>query len=298
MEDLHRINRAFKKIYCKKWISTGVSKGGTTCMYYKATYPKDVHVAVPYVAPLPNAREDKRCDTLLYQAGTEACRKSLAAFQHRALDMQDSLQELAKHNVQRMNLTFERVGGLETAIEYAILEYSFSFWQMGHDCDVVPAQGTAKEVYEHLMKVVGLEFYCDPVVNYYEPAFYQFMTQNGYYGFVHEHLKDKIRHVKIFDNSPFAPSGVSLDYDPSYNKWIRKRLDKYGKRMIYIQGENDPWGALTYVPSSKQDALLMVLENGAHGTKIGDFSDQDQGKIYAKLKQWLRIPVFALEVKK
>ena len=33
--DLHHINELFKKIYTGKWISTGISKGGSTTIFYK-----------------------------------------------------------------------------------------------------------------------------------------------------------------------------------------------------------------------------------------------------------------------
>jgi hypothetical protein len=39
--DQHRIFKAFKKIYDKKWVSTGGSKGGMTATYYERFYPRD-----------------------------------------------------------------------------------------------------------------------------------------------------------------------------------------------------------------------------------------------------------------
>lgn len=292
MEDLHRIRKAFGKIYRKEWISTGISKGGTTCMYYKATYPRDVKVAVPYVGPLPNAREDKRCDVAILSNGSDECREKLEDFQRMALKQQDSLLVFAKEYADANSLTFNRIDGIEKSVEYAVLEFTFSFWQMGHNCDEVPESGSAKDYWEYLKKVVGIDFYSDGVVNYYEPSFYQFMTQNGYYGFIHEHLDDLLQHVKVYDNAIFAPRGVNLDYDPTYNNWVRERLAKKGKRMLYIQGEYDPWGALTYVPDEKQKALLMIKEKGHHGTRMKDFSDADKRKMFMTLDKWLKTPIY------
>ena len=50
--DLHKINQLFRKIYDGKWISTGISKGGTTTIFYRYFYPNDVDVSIPYVAPV------------------------------------------------------------------------------------------------------------------------------------------------------------------------------------------------------------------------------------------------------
>ncbi len=295
MKDLHRINKAFKKFYKKEWISTGISKGGTTCMYYKATYPRDVKVAIPYVAPLPNAREDKRTDALISTVGESECREKLFEFQKHALSIQDSLLAFAQKDANANELTFKRIEGVEKAIEYAILEYTFSFWQMGHDCRDIPEDLSATATYESIKNIVGIDFYSDGVIAYYEPSFYQFMTQNGYYGFMHDHLDDKLKHVKVYDNAIFAPRGVNLDYDPSYNVWVNKRLDKKGKRMIYIQGENDPWAALTYVPKKDKFGKLMVKEGGSHRTRIRDFTKQEQRTIYNLLGEWLKTEIYPLE---
>ena len=291
MEDLHRINKAFKKIYRKEWVSTGISKGGTTTMYYKATYPRDVKVAVPYVGPLPNAREDKRTEDLIASVADAPCREKLAAFQKKALELQDEMLPMAEKAAKDNKLTFERVEGIEKAIEYATLEYTFSFWQMGHDCSSVPDGSDVKEVFDHLMAIVGLDFYSDGVITYYEPAFYQFMTQNGYYGFMNAHLKGGLKHVTVFDNEIFAPRGVSLAYDPSYNIGINQRLSKKGKKMLIIQGEYDPWGALTYVPEAKNKSLLMVKKGGSHQTRIASFDAEERELIYDFLDKYLRAPI-------
>ena len=56
--DLHRVNQLFRHIYKNKWISTGISRGGLTAIYYKRFYPNDIYLTIPYVAPLPNELED------------------------------------------------------------------------------------------------------------------------------------------------------------------------------------------------------------------------------------------------
>lgn len=290
MEDLHRINKAFKKYYRKEWVSTGISKGGTTCLYYKATYPKDVKVAIPYVAPLPNAREDKRCDEAIMKAGDQACRDKLTEFQITALKYVDDMIPMAQVKAADSKLTFNRVNGIEKALEYAILEYTFSYWQMGYSCDSILEDPTAEETFDNLMGVVGLDFYSDGVIAYYEPAFYQFMTQNGYYGFIHDHLKEYLRHVKVYDNAIFGPRDVSLDYDPSYNIMINQKLAK-AKKMLIIQGEYDPWGALTYVPTANQKSLLMVKKAGSHRTRIANFEGEELDKIYNFLDDNLKAKI-------
>ncbi|MBT6438064.1 MAG: hypothetical protein HOK72_00060, partial [Flavobacteriales bacterium] len=40
--DLHHIKELFSNLYLKKWISTGISKGGATTIFYRYFYPNDV----------------------------------------------------------------------------------------------------------------------------------------------------------------------------------------------------------------------------------------------------------------
>jgi hypothetical protein len=294
IEDFHRIKKLFKKIYCKDWISTGISKGGTTCLIYKAKYPKDVKVAVPYVAPLANSQVDTRCDDLILSIGEEACRDKLAFFQKKALDYRSEIMPMVDSLAKADGMTYKIVG-MEAAFEYAILEFTFSFWQWGHNCDDIPDIPTARQAFNKLNEIVGFDFYSDEVIEHFQPAFYQFMKENGYYGFIHEHVKDKIKALKSFDNLIFAPQNEDLSFDFQYLEDVRNKLNKKGNKIIHIQGGNDPWGACGFVPPEGQDALHMVKQGGDHTTRIKDFSKAEKGQIYAKLQQWLKIKVVPIE---
>ena len=84
--DLHHINQLFRKIYDGKWISTGISKGGQTTIYYRYFYPNDVDVSIPYVAPLNLALEEKRIYEFLDTVGTKECRQKIYEVQKRILE--------------------------------------------------------------------------------------------------------------------------------------------------------------------------------------------------------------------
>ncbi|MBQ2182395.1 MAG: aminopeptidase, partial [Bacteroidaceae bacterium] len=51
LRDIHHVRQTMGQIFKGKWVSTGISKGGQTTMFYRATYPDDVDVSVSYVAP-------------------------------------------------------------------------------------------------------------------------------------------------------------------------------------------------------------------------------------------------------
>ena len=140
--DLHRINQLFKKIYTGKWVSSGISKGGVTTIFYRYFYPDDVDVSVAYVAPLNKEREDKRIYTFLDTVGTDECREKIKSFQTRLLENRDEVLSYLKFYSIGAGLKFNYLT-FDQAFEYAVLEYPFYFWQWGADdgyCPLRPQQ--------------------------------------------------------------------------------------------------------------------------------------------------------------
>lgn len=285
MMDLHRIKLLFAKFYTNKnWIATGISKGGTTCLFYKAAFPKDTRMAIPYVGPMPISATDKRMDNHLSQVGSQDCRQKLIDVQKRILDQKTQIITKIDSVAKIKNQTFSM--GTEMALEYSVLELSFSFWQYAQDCDKIPVNGTANENFKFISSISGFDLYSDKTRAYYEPAFYQFMTENGYYGFVHEHLKDKISKVTSFDNSLFAPQNVDLTYNPKYMLKAVNKLRKK-KRILQIHGAYDPWSAAG-LKLEKKEQYYFVLEEGSHTTRITSFPEIEQTDIWSIIKGWLK----------
>lgn len=294
IEDLHRIKKLFGKIYKKKWVSTGISKGGTTALIYKSKYPKDVCVAVPYVAPLALAQEDKRTDEHLLTVGSDDCRKKLSDFQRNALEKREDLIYMLDTFSVNHDLGFTKIG-TAAAVEYAILEFTFSFWQWGGKCEEIPnANADSQAYFDYINAIVSFDFYSDGSYDYFSPSFYQFLTELGYYGFLKDHVKDLLVTVPNPTNLTFGPKGVDLSYTPYLQKVADYAVHK-GKRILYIYGELDTWTACGVEPSPKLDALRMVKKGGAHSTRIIHFSKQEQQLIYDKLAKWLKVDIVPLE---
>ncbi|WP_418604639.1 S28 family serine protease [Hwangdonia sp.] len=287
IEDYHSIVSKLKQLYTNKWISTGISKGGETVLIYKSKYPNDVDVAVPYVAPLINTQEDIRTENLINSVGTDECRNKIVAFQRAILKQRDTVLKALKAYAEKEAMQFTKVP-MEEALEYAVLEFPFSFWQWGGNCEDIPTEAaTANERFQYLIKISGMGLYNDKGFHHYLPSFYQHMVELGYYGFDLEPVKDLLKVVKSSSNMRFAPDDVDLTYNPEYIKNVRDFVENKGDHILYIYGANDPWGACAPTPKPSVDALKMVLEGGHHGTRIKDFSENDQQKIYDKLSAWL-----------
>jgi len=294
MEDLHAIRMAFKKVYKKKWISTGISKGGTTCLIYKSKYPDDVDVTVSYVGPLPKAREDERMDELIIEKmKSSPCGKKIDELQKFALRNDDEIIPKIDSLAKADKITFNRVSTAK-AMEFAVLELTFSFLQMGYSCDDVPEMLTVNSVFNYLKEIVGFDFYCDQTIDYFEPAFYQFMTENGYYGFIHKPFEGLLDDLNQYDNEIFAPQGIPLEFDKDYMTRVRVFLHHFGDKVIYIQGGNDPWAACRFVPPAERDAVYIEKEGASHRLRIDGLDNAQQHEIYDALKRWLRVKIYPL----
>jgi len=287
VEDYHQLVTKLKRLYTGKWVSTGISKGGETVLIYKSKYPWDVRVAVPYVAPLINTQEDPRTQELINTVGNDECRAKIVKFQRLLLENRDSvLVEISKYAVLK-NMTFTELS-TEEALEYAVLEFPFSFWQWSGKCDEIPNEtSTPKELFEYVNSVVGISFYNDET--YYDllPSYYQHMVELGYYGFDTTPVKDLIKVVHSPTNLRFAPKNVDLTYKTEYIKEVRDFAENKGKQILYIYGEYDPWGACAPNPKPHVDALKMILQGGSHKARIKDFSDEDKQLIYKTLQKWM-----------
>jgi len=287
IEDYHQLVTKLKMLYKGDWISTGISKGGETVLIYKSKYPDDVEVAVPYVAPLINGQEDPRTEEHIKTVGTEGCRNRIEDYQRQLLVKRDSvLVEINEYALEE-KMTFTIIPP-EEALEYAVLEFPFSFWQWGGQCEDIPLQGSsAKVIFDYLNKIVSIGFYNDQNYDIYLPSYYQHMTELGYYGFDTTPVEDLLQVVHHPTNLRFAPQGIDLSYDPVYISRVRDYVESNGDQILFIYGELDTWGACAPNPEPDVDALKMVLKGGSHKTRIKDFSMEDREKIYQTLKKWL-----------
>ncbi len=300
IEDYHQLVTKLKSIYTKKWLSTGISKGGETVLIYKSKYPTDIDVAVPYVAPLINTQEDIRTEQHINSIGTKECRAKVTKFQRLLLSNRKALlSEISKYSEEN-KVSFTEVSK-EEALEYAALEFPFSFWQWGGKCDEIPGENASpEELFKFMDDLVGIDFYSDKTYHKLLPSYYQHMIELGYYGFDTTPVKDLIKIVLEPTNKRFAPKDVDLTYNPNYIKKVRNYIENKGDNILFINGEYDTWGACAPTPKENVDALKMVLKGGSHKTRIENFSEEDQQKIYNTLQKWLGkdVELFPIETTK
>ncbi len=286
--DLHKINQLFKQFYDDKWVSTGISKGGQTTIYYKYFYPDDVDVSIPYVAPFNYSMEDKRIYHFLDTIRTADCRKKVFNVQKLLLKKKDKALEKLQWYEMGKQLKLEYLGDLETAYEYAVLEYPFSVWQWGTKCEDVPTDKDLDKYIRHLIDVVGFDFYVDQTMSFFAPHYYQASTQMGYYGFPTRKYQKWLDKVGKNPTASFPPKDVDVTFDDTLIKKVDKWLKQEGNDIMYINGLGDTWCATRVIPTKRVNSVEFNLPGAHHGeARVKNMPEAMAAEFEETLENWI-----------
>lgn len=286
--DLHAVHELLKEIYKGKWISTGISKGGQTTIYYKYFYPEDVELAVPYVAPMDDNLEDTRIYTFLDTIGTPECRKKIVDFQKFLLIHEKEAVEKLKWYSKGAGLKFNYTGGIAKSFEYAVLEYSFSFWQWGRSCDSIPASESVDKYLDELLKVTNISFFSDTDMEAYGPHYYQAATQSGYYGYNIALLRKYLKHFSSNPSALFPPKSATIQpYTGELNQKVQAWLKEKGNNILYIYGGIDTWSAARVLVSDQVNSKSFLIPGANHGSaRIKNMPGAMQQEFNQLVKSW------------
>lgn len=291
--DLHYINQLFKQIYNSKWVSTGISKGGVTTLFYRYFYPGDVDASVPYVAPINKEFEEQRIYYFFDTIGTEKCRKDVLAFQKRMLKNRKQALPLLQLYAKGARLEFTYLS-LEEAFEYAVLEFPFSLWQWGNSCDDIPEANTQFiEQIEYLLDVSGIDFFSDKSIEVFGSHYYQSAAEMGYYGYETKDFKGLLKAVPLPNpHATFVPGKMEVEFDGGLLDKMNKWLVKNGNEIIYIYGGIDTWSASAVPYSDQVDAVWFMMDGKHHGSaRIRNMTADERQLLEKKLEEWLDIEI-------
>lgn len=287
--DHHYIVSMFKELYPGKWITTGISKGGQSVIYHSFYYPEDVDVRIPYVAPLNFTVEDDRIYSFLDHVGSAQDRRKVRRFQKMALKYQDRYLSAFRDFSDQHGYTYEIAGGLETAYEYCVLEYSFAFWQWGYvPVKKIPGRSARpREVIEHMNRVAGFDYFDDGFIIEHLPFFYQSLTEMGYYGYDLDEFEKYIQHVENPIFTFTVPENVEISFNAEISPEVQTYLTEEANNFIYIYGELDTWSATAVTSTGTTNSKIFVKEEGSHRTRIRNMPEEQREEVYNTLDQFL-----------
>nr|WP_157527954.1 S28 family serine protease [Kibdelosporangium sp. MJ126-NF4]CEL16708.1 FIG01124324: hypothetical protein [Kibdelosporangium sp. MJ126-NF4]CTQ92063.1 FIG01124324: hypothetical protein [Kibdelosporangium sp. MJ126-NF4] len=295
--DHHRLVEVLKRIYPKKWISTGASKGGMTSVYHRRFYPRDVDGVVAYVAPNDRFNDaDKAYDRFFATVGNDpACRKALDNIQHEALKRRSELVPKYEAWAAANGHTFDQVlGNADKAFEMTVLDTVWIFWQYftQAECAKVPATTVSTdELFTWFNDTADWGFYTDKGLTPFVPYYYQSATQLGWASLRTEHLRDVANYPASFYSakSNLPPALRSVRHDPrpmiDIDLWVRSQ----SSQMLFVYGDNDPWSAEQFVPSRK-DSYLYSAPGANHSANIAALTPANRDVATAALRRWADVP--------
>lgn len=286
--DLHAVTTALKTLYPGKWLSTGVSKGGQTAMLYRAFFPDDVEVSVPYVAPLCYGIEDGRHEPFLRQVSTEADRKAIETFQLEVLKRKATLLPRFEKYCREKQYQFN--APLEEIYEYSVLEYSFSIWQWGTPISQIPAASASDDVvYAHFIAISDPSYFTKESGT--TSFFVQAARELGYYGYDVKPFSKylTLQSTKGYLHRLMLPKElVGMKFEKALSRKVVKFLKKNDPKMVFIYGENDPWTAagVTWL-EGKKNMHVFVQPGGSHLARIGTLPEGMKQEAIALIKGWM-----------
>ncbi|GLW45458.1 tripeptidyl aminopeptidase [Streptomyces sp. NBRC 14336] len=291
--DQHRIFKALKPIYAKKWISTGGSKGGMTATYYERFYPRDMDGVVAYVAPNDVVnKEDSAYDKFFAKVGTKECRDRLNGVQREALVRREPLEQRYAAFAAENGYTFDTIGSLDKAYEATVLDYVWGFWQYSllSDCATIPADAknaTDEEIWNSIDTIAGFSFYTDQGLEPYTPYYYQAGTQLGAPTIVFPHIEKRYIRYGYLPPRNFVPRSIPMRFDPhamrDVDSWVRHNA----RHMLFVYGENDPWGAEPFrLGKGARDSYVFTAPGANHGARVDGLVESEKALATAKILQW------------
>jgi hypothetical protein len=294
--DQHRVFKALKQIYDKKWISTGGSKGGMTATYYERFYPRDMDGVVAYVAPNDVVNnEDSAYDRFFGSVGTKECRDRLNAVQREALVRREPLEKKYAEYAAAEGFTFDSVGSLDKAYEATVLDYVWGFWQYAQasDCaedELIPPDAKAAtddQIWNSIDAISGFSFYTDQGLEPYTPYFYQAATQLGAPDIRFPHIEKKYIRYGYQPPRNFVPRDIPTKFQPyamrDVDNWVRHNA----RHMLYVYGQNDPWGSERFrVDKGAKDSYVLTAPGMNHGANIAGLVADQKAFATARILDW------------
>jgi len=290
--DQHRITQVLKaRLFLGKWLTTGASKGGMTSLFHRRFFPDDVDGTVAFVAPIDYPEDAVQSPTNRYfvfleNVGTDpTCRQKLKDFQNLALARRDAMKTR-----MRMAATYTEILGEDRALEFAVEELPFIFWQYGSQsrCSTIPANtATDDAVFKFLDDTIDVVSYGDADLTDYLPYYHQSATQLGY------PISDESYLVGLMypgedTAQAYIPSNIET---PAYDNGAAMRdfqdwLASSGQHILLIYGQNDPWSAGAASLGNATDSFKLIAPNGNHGSGIATLNADDEATATAAVMRW------------
>lgn len=286
--DHHRLAQAFKPIYDGAFVATGVSKSGMASVYFRRFFPDDVDATIAYVAPQSYGDADPRYLDFVAKLGDKSCRDALRDAQRELLLRRDAMTLFMQAEAQD-GFTYDQHLGIDRALESAVLELPFSFWQYSdatHCADIPTLAATDQEWWDFINTFNAPAYWSDYQVEAYEPYFFQAATQLGYPAYDETPVADLLLNPGVDVAATYVLDGKLPALDLAAMPDIADWLASDAQRMMFLYGENDPYTAAAFAQGGASDSFTFTVPGGNHGAEILQLPASDRDQALAALQAW------------
>ena len=297
--DDHFIKQKLARLLTGKWVSTGLSKSGDAALAYRFYYPNDVDATVAFGISITTEAEDPRFETYIKERRKTEDGKKINEAQLYLLKNKKKLLPLFRRAFDFENQDFAN-WDLETLYDYGVLDLEVSFWQYYKSFDDFKLE--VNTIFEEESKREGFplsaksDTFEDRLVLFaaymsfglidkkMTNHYYQAFSEGGYYGYEEtpflKYLKLKDYPLSVFAMEPTTFNGK---FRKDEKKWSERKMDK----VIFINGDNDPWAVYKIKPAKDLDNLQVMVDNANHTLKLKDLPNEDYKNVILKLNKWL-----------
>ena len=249
-DDLHAIVTALKPVLKGKWVSTGVSKAGTTSIEYRYFYPDDVDGTVAFCAPIMTSDADPRITSyMLTESGTPEVREVMKAqIAHLLKDGKEGLYKdfckWTKDNGYKAAPSFEQYAN---AIFIAYHNVFQGLPERSWHIELPAADASDNDLFEHLNMPISA--FLEPIASVMlYPYYIQQLKEFGRESIVTPETADWLKGTGYT-----AEAGISLNLNDA-DKWISGTFDGTVHKKIleaflpttkcpimFVYSKHDPW---------------------------------------------------------
>lgn len=285
--DHHRIVNALKTVYHGKYIATGASKGGICANMFRAYYPDDVDITVPYVAPFCDGPADPHMGEAIQKYGSVDEQAIMTKFMIYLFENREVFLPYLQQYVDKNKLDV-RIP-LHELYDYTVLDMQIALLARG-ETKKIPDVSTTEEqaIFDFLAKYGSPEGFTPAYDNM--PYYVQAIRELGHYSY----NLDPFRRYLVIDDAydylyrTAIPDNAHYPYDPSTRDKVLSFLNTTHCHMIFIYGEYDPWTAVGVSHLVNNPYLYFFISPGnCHRSKILTFPDEQKNKILVTLRTWL-----------
>ncbi len=285
--DHHRIVQAFKTLYRGKYIATGASKGGICANMFRAYYPKDIDITVPYVAPFCEGPADPRMGKAIQEYGSIDEQNLMNDFIIYLLKNRDLYLPYLEKYIEQNDLKV--LIPTHELYDYTVLDMQVALLARGETKQIPDvATSSEQEIFDFLAKYGSPEGFTPAYSNM--PYYVQAIRELGHYSYNLEPFRN---YLTITDPDQYLyrtaiPDNAHYEYDPSTRDMVLKFLSETQCHMIFIYGEYDPWTAVGVSDLISNPYIYFFISPGnCHRSKILTLPDEQRQKVLSLLRTWL-----------